>query len=114
MPYVTRDADGAICAVLRDDPGGAEYLPPGDPQLHDVLGSEVAEGSALNAFERLDVDFVRVLEDLIEALTARNVINITDLPDFAQAKLFARRSYRERSGAHALRLFDGDDVTRGL
>jgi hypothetical protein len=114
MPYVTRDADGAISAVLRDDPGGAEFLSPGDPQLLDVLGSDVTEGSALSTFERLDVDFVRVLEDLIEALTSRNVINITDLPDFAQAKLFARKSYRERAGVHALRLFDSEDATRGL
>jgi len=114
MPYVTRDADGEICAVLRDDPGGAEYLAPGDPQLQELIGVEAADAPALSEFERLDVDFVRVLEDLIEALTARNVINITDLPDFAQAKLFARKSYRERSGAHALRLFDSDDATRGL
>jgi len=56
-------------------------------------------------FARLDADFVRVLEDVIDTLIARNVINITDLPDQAQAKLFARKSYRDRVGRNALHLY---------
>lgn len=111
MPFIHRDATGAITAVLRDDPGDAEFLSPGDPELQEFMG---ADSAALSAFQRLDVDFVRVLEDLIEALTARNIINVTDLPELAQAKLFARKSYRERSSGHALRLFDADDGTPGL
>ena len=57
-------------------------------------------------FVRLDADFVRVIEDVIDTLIARNLINITDLPDQAQAKLFARKSFRERAVRNALRLFD--------
>jgi hypothetical protein len=34
------------------------------------------------------------------------VINVTDLPDQAQAKLFARKSFRERVSKSSLRLFD--------
>ncbi len=56
-------------------------------------------------FARLDADFVRVIEDVIDALIARHVINITDLPAEAQAKLFARKSFRERVGRNALDLF---------
>lgn len=59
-----------------------------------------------DGFARLDADFVRVLEDVIDTLIARHVINITDLPDQAQAKLFARKSFRERVGRNALRLYD--------
>jgi hypothetical protein len=61
-----------------------------------------------DGFARLDADFVRVIEDVIDTLIARNVINITDLPDQAQAKLFARKSFRERAGRNALKLFDDD------
>ena len=50
--------------------------------------------------------FVRVIEDVIDTLIARNVINVTDLPDEAQAKLFARKSFRDRVGRNALKLFD--------
>jgi hypothetical protein len=52
---------------------------------------------------------VRVLEDVIDTLINRNVINITDLPAEAQAKLFSRKSFRERRSSQALKLFgDGD------
>jgi hypothetical protein len=57
------------------------------------------------SFARLDADFVRVIEDVIDTLIARHVINITDLPAEAQAKLFARKSFRERAGRNALDLF---------
>jgi hypothetical protein len=60
-------------------------------------------------FARLDADFVRVIEDVIDTLIAQHVINITDLPEQAQAKLFARKSFRERAGRNALDLF-GDSA----
>ena len=62
-----------------------------------------------DGFARLDADFVRVIEDVIDTLIARHVINITDLPDQAQAKLFARKSFRERAGRNALSLFADDE-----
>jgi hypothetical protein len=58
-----------------------------------------------DGFARLDADFVRVIEDVIDTLIERHVINITDLPAEAQAKLFARKSFRERAGRNALDLF---------
>lgn len=67
-----------------------------------------------DGFARLDADFVRVLEDVIDTLIARHVINITDLPDQAQAKLFARKSFRERAGRNALRLFADDAWTGAI
>jgi hypothetical protein len=70
---------------------------------------EDADGAG---FARLDADFVRVIEDVIDTLIARHVINITDLPAEAQAKLFARKSFRERAGRNALDLF-GDSAWAG-
>jgi hypothetical protein len=102
MPYVMRDADGAISSLHRTDPGSGEAVAADHPEVISFLGGGF---QPLSEFERLDVDFVRVLEDVIEALTARNVINITDLPENALAKLLARRSYRERQSSHALHLF---------
>ncbi len=61
MPYVNRDARGAICAVMRDDPGGAEYLRPGDPELR-AFAAAVAPHED-GGFGRLDAEFVRVLEE---------------------------------------------------
>src|SRR5207244_655857 len=53
----------------------------------------------------LDASFVRVIEDVIDTLIVKNIINITDLPGEAQAKLFARKSFRERVVKNSLRLF---------
>ena len=103
MPYVLRDAQGAIESLHRQPPHGeaGEALDADDPELAAFLGQETG-------FGRLDADFVRVIEDVIDTLIARHVINLTDLPDRAQAKLLARKAYRERSAVDALRLFGAD------
>lgn len=106
MPYIIRDPAGAISGVLRSNPGGAEYVEGNDPELRSFLEAIAPTGSE---FQRLDAEFVRVLEDVIETLMARNLLTITDLPEDAQAKLFARKSFRERSGRNALNLFVDTD-----
>lgn len=101
MPYITRSPDGAITSLLREAPAAeAEFLAPDAPEVTAFLGGGSED------FGRLDADFVRVIEDVIDALIIKNVINITDLPELAQAKLFARKSFRERITQHSLRLFD--------
>ncbi len=101
MPFITRNPDGAIASLLREAPSaGAEFLAPDAPEVIAFLGG------GNDDFGRLDAEFVRVIEDVIDALIVKNVINITDLPELAQAKLFARKSFRERITLHSLRLFD--------
>jgi hypothetical protein len=46
-------------------------------------------------FAELDADFVRVIEDVIDVLILRNVIQITDFPPEVQAKLMTRKGLRE-------------------
>lgn len=104
MPHIQRDVDGEINSLHRSQPrtdhgrdsdsaDGAEYLPGDHPEVIAFLADG---GAAATDFVRMDIDFVRVLEDVIDALLARNVINITDLPEQALDKLFARRSFRDR------------------
>lgn len=57
---------------------------------------------------RMDAEFIRVLEDLIDVLVAKGVINLTDLPPQALAKLSQRRSARRRLRG-ALDLIQDDD-----
>jgi len=49
------------------------------------------KGSALS---QTDTSLVRVLEDLIDVLITRGVIQFTDLPEVAQGKLLERRETR--------------------
>ncbi|MFC4975307.1 hypothetical protein ACFPTY_12615 [Halomonas beimenensis] len=58
---------------------------------------------------RSDLDFVRVLEDVIHLLMDKGVIRFTDLPDAARDKLIARQSLRSRIN-HVGLMAEGDDV----
>ncbi|MEP7296059.1 MAG: hypothetical protein ABI702_07705 [Burkholderiales bacterium] len=69
------------------------------------MGNSAGDNAADNGFSRLDTDFIRVLEDVIDALIMKNLLAITDLPESAQAKLVARKSFRDQMGAKVLRLF---------
>lgn len=57
----------------------------------------------------LDVDFIRVLEDLIDALIANGVLRLTDLPPQALTKLSERKRTRQRLQG-ALDLIDDEDT----
>jgi hypothetical protein len=107
MPYARRDADGQISSLHREPVVDAsELLPEDHPDVLAFIGGHATgEEGAQERFARLDADFVRVLEDVIDALINRNLINITDLPAEAQAKLFSRKSFRERRSSRALKLF---------
>lgn len=109
MPYVTRNAKGAIASLMREPrPDSPEFIAADHPDVTAFLG-----GAGGADFGRLDADFVRVLEDVIDTLIVKNILNITDLPAEAQAKLFARRSFRERASRNPLQLFSPsgfDDV----
>ncbi len=63
-----------------------------------------------DALSQTDTSLVRVLEDLIDVLITRGVIQFTDLPEPAQAKLLERRETRASLG-NRLQLFplDGDN-----
>ena len=105
MPYVRRNADGQIDSLHRSATG-AEFLPDEHPDVQAFVGN--APGASED-FSRLDADFVRVIEDVIDTLIVKNILNITDLPEQAQAKLFARKSFRERVSKSSLRLFEPTD-----
>lgn len=108
MPYVRRDAVGALQSLHRtEEPGAREWLEDDDPQLRGFL-------APANGFQQLDADFIRVLEDLIDVLIDRHVINMTDLPEAARDKLAARRDHRRPSPLADLNLLgdapEGQDV----
>jgi hypothetical protein len=106
MPYVQRDAQGAIESLHRSSspPHDREFLPDGHPELHAFIS-----GHSVPEFTQLDADFVRVIEDVIDTLIVKHVINISDLPEQAQAKLFARKSFRDRVSRGSLQLFHSTD-----
>jgi len=103
MPYIRRDAQGQIASLHRQAEDGAQaFLPDSDPEVQAFVGRPAA--GAGEDFERLDAAFIRVLEDLIDVLISKQVINVTDLPADAQAKLFTRKGHRGPGVLGALNL----------
>jgi hypothetical protein len=111
MPYIHRNADASIESLHRHAEHDAqEFLDDDHAEVQAFVGRAAPDSGD---FSSLDADFVRVIEDVIDALLSKNVINATDLPAEAQAKLFARKTFRDRASRNSLNLFapfGSDDV----
>lgn len=92
MFHATRNADGSLLALSRQPLPNGEFLDEHDPEVQQFLRSTPVEPE-LNAS---DVEFVRVIEDLIDTLIHKNVIRHTDLPVAVQKKLMLRKGLRNR------------------
>lgn len=93
MPYVKRDGAQQIMALLKTpEPGGDEFLPMSSPEIAKFLGNPPPE----QLFQEMDVDLIRVLEDLVDTLIKKNILIITDLPEQARKKLMARKGLRSQ------------------
>ena len=64
----------------------------------------------LSRFERLDQEFIRVIEDVIYLLIERRVFLLTDLPEAAQQKLAERRNLRGKEGDLGAIVATGEDL----
>lgn len=101
MPHILRDTTGRIMAVLdRPSSGATEEVKADDPEVMSFLTRK----GPTSYFDllRADLEFIRVIEDLIGALMDKGVLLLTDLPREAQEKLLRRgslrRQLRESSG----------------
>ena len=107
MPYIQRAPDGKILAVSNDPLiGPSEQISADAPELRAFFSMLDQQEKV---FETSDLKLIRVIEDVIDLLIAKNVICITDLPPPVQTKLMERRSLRQ--SLNALQLFGDDDQT---
>lgn len=56
------------------------------------------DGHVVSVLSQSDTAIARVLEDLVDVLITRGVIQFTDLPQAAQEKLLSRRQTRAKLG----------------
>lgn len=114
--HVMRDAQGRIVRLAR-------HLTPeqlaAEPAWQPVSGAELdvqafmqEVASEVNPLSGTDAGLARVTEDLIDVLIDRGVIQFTDLPLAAQAKLLERRQTRSAL-SNRLKLLS-DDADQGL
>lgn len=106
MPYIKRDEAGQIGMVSDISRADApEEIAFDAPELQAFVERLTDSGSGV--FETSDMKLIRVIEDVIDLLIAKNVICITELPQPVQAKLMERRSLR--NSLNSLTLFGDDD-----
>lgn len=93
-----RNTEGRIDALTRQtlsaqeiQAGGWQAVSPVDAGV-DAFVRDLS--SQTNALSQTDISMARVLEDLIDTLISRGVIQFTDLPDAAQVKLLERSETR--------------------
>lgn len=104
MPYIKRDEHGRIVMVHLEPGEGLLEVSANSPEMIEFMkGMGMEQGS----LQQSDMRLVRVLEDLVDLLIARDVIRFTDLPQAAQEKLLERRSMRQSLGA--LNLLSGSN-----
>lgn len=104
MAFVKRDDAGQIVAVSREPTDEfAEHITEESDELQAFL-TAMGQQSAL---AQSDLEFIRVLDDLLSVLLDKNVLLFTELPEEAQRKVTERSRLRQlRRGS--LDLLDSD------
>ncbi|MDY7562437.1 tryptophan synthase subunit beta [Pseudomonas sp. 10B1] len=98
MLYVQRDAQGVLVRVeAAPFAESTDMLPPDDHVIQAWYANKVVD-SRLSQLKQSDMEMIRVLDDLIQVLTRKGVIRVTDLPPAAQAKVMDRTQAREALG----------------
>ena len=109
MFYVQRDAQGQLVRVEAAAYAEAtETMAADHHEIKAWYANEVVETS-LKQLKQSDLEMIRVLDDLIQVLTSKGVIRVTDLPPAAQAKLMDRTQAREALGGLS-HLIDDDET----
>ena len=111
MAYVVRDSEGKIAGVYNQPVEGGEELAADDTELMAFINATAPVPAEEGEWVHSDLALARVMEDLVDILIEKNVINFTDFPDGAQKKLLERRGMRKEF-AYVASLFgspDGDD-----
>ena len=94
MLYVLRDSQGKI-AELHPMPvaSATEALAADNAEVLQFIHERWRQNELMS----LDRDFVRVIEDTLELLMAKELILFTDLPAAVQEKLLRRRKVRQQT-----------------
>lgn len=101
MPYVIRDSAGKIVQVIEESVSGAnETLAENSAELQEYYeGREPGTQTLRMQLLQSDQGMARLVEDLIDLLIAKHVIQFTDLPAAAGAKYLQRQDKREKLSA---------------
>lgn len=113
MLYAKKDEAGLIIAVSQQKvDANWKLVSFTDNAMREFLARNEDEELKNQILEDADADFIRVLEDLIELLINKEVLQFTELPTPVQEKLLSRRWYREHASQEQTTILMDD--TEGL
>ena len=108
MVFVQRDPSGKIIALYKEAKvEGMESLPLDNLEVVAFLTR--CDDEQKFAMLQSDLQLIRVIEDVIEILMSKNLINITDFPPTVVEKLLSRKGIRSQL-SDAFGLIDDYDV----
>lgn len=113
--FVKRNANHEIVLVSKERLAGIadEFLDADSYELVEFIQNE-QESSPVVEFKKSDKDLIRVLEDVIDLLSSKGIIQFTDLPKAAQQKLLSRQHIRHRIATLNLVSDNPDEETVNL
>jgi len=95
MPYIERSADGKIIGLRTiAGPNSTEEKSITDEEILDFLKNNLDNQFLKSLLAHSDAGLIRLLEDLIDLLTKKNIILFTELPEKAQEKIIEREQIR--------------------
>ena len=95
MPFIVRDPEGNIAGVYNQAVDGGEEVDADNAELVAFIRQTSPGAAPGDDWMGSDLALARVMEDLVDVLIEKNIINFTDLPEGAQQKLLARRGMRK-------------------
>lgn len=94
--YAKRNQQGEMVEVSTEHRGDNE--PINNDEVRDIfkrIYPDALKSQVTHELKDSDTQMIRVLEDLIELLIEKNIINLTELPRAAQQKIFNRKKIRQ-------------------
>jgi hypothetical protein len=103
MPYIERSADGKIIGLrTAAGPNSTETKSLTDGEILDFLRDNMDNKFLKNLMVHSDAGLIRLVEDLINLLTKKNIILFTELPEKAQKKIIEREQIREKISSQSI------------
>ena len=96
MPYVTRNSDGIIQGIYDSPPeSNSQWMEMQSPEVMEFLQRAEIVDKAKQELSSTDYEMVRVIDDLIDLLIAKQIFIFTELPQVVQKKLGTRKKLRK-------------------
>ena len=109
MAFVERDSEGKISAIVKNTANPKpEMADPLSPELMAFLIGGGLKDDYEENWMLADLALARVVEDLVDILMKKDLLEITDFPIQAQQKIISRRGKRNDFG-YLTQLFPEDE-----